>query len=106
MQAFVATSAERNGYQYDCILNSEDKQSAACGYQCDGYTASETAGLMSLSESQVEYFYSQCSGECPLSPDQIEEICRMHGIGLSNTTIAYVVDLPVEQVDTVLEDCD
>jgi len=106
IESYIEGSAQRNGYQSDCILNSADKQRTACTYKCSGYTDSAAATEMSLSVDQVTYLYSQCPATCPLTPNERKTVCTLKGYFLPTANIAAAVSATVEEVETVIaEDC-
>lgn len=107
VQSYVNESSYLNGYQYDCILNNVDKQSAACTNQCDGYTAAQTTELMDgLTESQVTYLYGLCSGDCPLGPNDITTVCNLKGYNFNSTQIAGITGhSETIVVTTIAENC-
>jgi len=106
METFIKGSAQRNGYQSDCILNNVDKQSTACTHNCSGFTIAETATKMNLTKDQVTYFYSKCPAACPLTPNERKTVCTLKGYGLPTANIAAAISATVEQVEAVIaEDC-
>lgn len=106
IETYIQGSAQRSGYQSDCILNNADKQGSACAKKCSGFTSAETATDMSITEVQATYFYDQCPSECPPTPAERDTICTLKGYGLPVANIAAAVNKTEDQVNTVVaKDC-
>ena len=76
VQNIIKTSAEAEGYHYECKLNNKDKAKLICLYKCMGFSQTEIAESSDITTSQAGMFLQLCD-LCQLSKDEEDEICRL-----------------------------
>ena len=102
VETLVKDDAMVQGFNADCILNSEAKKKEACSYKHSGYTAQQAAAKMTgLTAAQVDIIYKTCP-EKRLTPNETKTICVLRTVHKkSDEVIANLMGLKVERVKAV-----
>ncbi|KAK3742447.1 hypothetical protein QZH41_011421 [Actinostola sp. cb2023] len=82
----INNMAKDQGYNIDCILNSEEKKKEACRLDSDEYSNDYIMNKMSLTAGQLEYFLKNCPPP-ELTPKEKGNICTFKSMGFTAAQI-------------------
>jgi len=102
VQKLVVEDAGSQGFDTDCVINSQSKKNQVCGYKNDEFNAQQIATKVTgLTVAQIEKILKNCP-EAPLSPKDIALICKLRNERKkTDEFIATALEIKLERVKKV-----